>query len=265
MEAFVDEVANLVRSQSASIFGNVFVVFPVAYVLGLAPRGRVRDPDRRGQGGEDGRFALDPRAVGALRRVHGRAAVVFERAGGLGGQLVPLPPARARPSPAHRRLAYAFGPSAMQRVARLPRPRDRRPHRQRVARASCSGRVPVVLRLLRAAGGGAPRDAFDRASSRPRWWRWGSGSRDERAFWLAVAGIALIGALNVGVSFALALHVAIRARDIGGVRRRAVYGAILRRMAREPASFLLPRARRPEIGEEWCQVTFLVSEYRKVT
>ncbi len=35
MEAFVDDVVNLVRSQSASIFGNVFVVFPVAYVLGL--------------------------------------------------------------------------------------------------------------------------------------------------------------------------------------------------------------------------------------
>jgi site-specific recombinase len=56
-----------------------------------------------------------------------------------------------------------------------------------------------------------------------------------------VAGIAVIGALNVGVSFALALHVAIRARDTGGASRGAIYGAILRRMVREPASFLLPK------------------------
>ena len=61
------------------------------------------------------------------------------------------------------------------------------------------------------------------------------------SFWLAVAGLALIGALNVGVSFALALNVAIQARGVEGIRRRAVYGAILRRMLREPASFLFPR------------------------
>jgi site-specific recombinase len=61
------------------------------------------------------------------------------------------------------------------------------------------------------------------------------------SFWLAVAGIVLIGALNVGVSFALALNVAIQARDVGGIRRRGVYRAILRRMLRQPASFLFPR------------------------
>ena len=34
MDGFVDEVANLVRSQSASIFGNVFVCFPLTWLLG---------------------------------------------------------------------------------------------------------------------------------------------------------------------------------------------------------------------------------------
>jgi site-specific recombinase len=60
------------------------------------------------------------------------------------------------------------------------------------------------------------------------------------AFWLAVAGIAVIGTLNVGVSFALALNVAVRARGTSGVRRRALYTAILRRIVRNPASFLFP-------------------------
>ncbi len=61
------------------------------------------------------------------------------------------------------------------------------------------------------------------------------------AFWLAVAGIALIGVLNVGVSFALALQVAIGARESSGASRGDIYRAILRRMRREPASFLFPK------------------------
>jgi len=56
-----------------------------------------------------------------------------------------------------------------------------------------------------------------------------------------VAGIAVIGALNVGVSFALALNVAIGARESPGVGRRAIYRAILRRMSEDPKSFLFPR------------------------
>ena len=59
-------------------------------------------------------------------------------------------------------------------------------------------------------------------------------------FWLAVAGIAVIGVLNVGVSFALALNVAIGARGSTGVARGAIYRAILRRLVEDPKSFLIP-------------------------
>jgi len=59
-------------------------------------------------------------------------------------------------------------------------------------------------------------------------------------FWLAVAGIALIGALNVGVSFALALNVAIGARTGSGVSRGTLYRAVLRRLLTRPLSFLFP-------------------------
>jgi site-specific recombinase len=60
-------------------------------------------------------------------------------------------------------------------------------------------------------------------------------------FWLAVAGIAVIGALNVGVSFAFALNVAIGARESPGVGRGAIYRAIAGRMASDPRSFLFPK------------------------
>ena len=230
----MDEVANLVRSQSASIFGNVFVVFPVAYLLGLALAGRARDPGRRGQGGEDRRFALDPRAVGALRGLHGRAAVVLERAGGLGGQLVPLPAARARPS---RRTGGSPTRSAPRRCSAWP---DSSTARSRASPpTSRSGfmlgsvpvffafyGLPVEVRHVTLSTGQLAATVVvlgwgDRWRARPS----GSPSRAS----------PLIGVLNVGVSFALALHVAIRARDDERRRPR-------RRLRRHPAPHD-PRAR----------------------
>lgn len=62
----------------------------------------------------------------------------------------------------------------------------------------------------------------------------------EPAFWWCVAGIAVTGVLNVGVSFWLALRVALRARGVHGVDRRRITGALLRRLARSPGSFLWP-------------------------
>lgn len=64
--------------------------------------------------------------------------------------------------------------------------------------------------------------------------------------WMAsIAGILGIGALNLGVSFSLALFVAIRARDLRSPERGLLYRAILLRACRQPASFVLP-TRSPE-------------------
>jgi site-specific recombinase len=59
-------------------------------------------------------------------------------------------------------------------------------------------------------------------------------------FWLALLGIAAIGFMNVMVSFSLAMFVAIRARGIQSPERRAIYQALLRRLGRQPLSFALP-------------------------
>ena len=73
----------------------------------------------------------------------------------------------------------------------------------------------------------------------------GSGVLLTWPFWLAATGILLIGGLNVGVSFLLALLVAIRARDVRAPERRAIYLAVGRRLCQQPASFVLPVAMRP--------------------
>jgi site-specific recombinase len=60
------------------------------------------------------------------------------------------------------------------------------------------------------------------------------------AFMSAVAGIAIIGLLNFGVSFALALIVALRARDVPRGEHATLAGAVLRRLFRRPLEFFYP-------------------------
>lgn len=62
------------------------------------------------------------------------------------------------------------------------------------------------------------------------------------AFWWCVAAIPVIGALNLGVSFGLAFRVALRSRGIAVRERSRLYAALWTRLRREPARFLWPRA-----------------------
>ncbi len=59
-------------------------------------------------------------------------------------------------------------------------------------------------------------------------------------FWLAVAGILMIGVINVTVSFALAMFVAIRARDVQSPERRNIYQALFLRLRQQPLSVVFP-------------------------
>jgi site-specific recombinase len=62
---------------------------------------------------------------------------------------------------------------------------------------------------------------------------------DPPALW-AMAGIAVIFALNLATSFLLALTVALRARGIRARERWALLSAIAARFVRKPGEFLLP-------------------------
>jgi site-specific recombinase len=62
------------------------------------------------------------------------------------------------------------------------------------------------------------------------------------AFWLCVAAIPLIGAMNLGVSFYLAFRLALQAHNVAGVDRARIRGAILRRWRTQPMRFFWPAA-----------------------
>ncbi|SPD64116.1 protein of unknown function [Cupriavidus taiwanensis] len=60
------------------------------------------------------------------------------------------------------------------------------------------------------------------------------------ALWLAVAGIALMGMLNVAVSFALAFNMALRSRNLRRIDRAELSAAVRRRILKQPLSLLVP-------------------------
>jgi site-specific recombinase len=68
----------------------------------------------------------------------------------------------------------------------------------------------------------------------------GLQSLHQPAFWWCVAAIPLTGLLNVGVSFALALRVALRSRGVQVSERGRLLRALGRRLWRQPRHFLLP-------------------------
>src|SRR5262249_43318967 len=75
----------------------------------------------------------------------------------------------------------------------------------------------------------------------------GTGVLVTSGFWLACAGIAVIGFLNLSVSFALALWVAIRATRADRLSRRRVFRAVVARLLASPRDFLFP-PRAPEVA-----------------
>ncbi len=60
------------------------------------------------------------------------------------------------------------------------------------------------------------------------------------AFWWCVAGIAATGTLNLSVSFFLAFKVALRSRGIRLADRSRIYRAVRQRLLRAPTSFIVP-------------------------
>jgi site-specific recombinase len=62
----------------------------------------------------------------------------------------------------------------------------------------------------------------------------------ELQFWWCLAAIPVIGLCNLGVSFTLALRVALRSRGIQVRDRKRIVSAVLAGMRRQPLSFLYP-------------------------
>lgn len=238
VERFVDEVAHLLRSQSAGIFGNLMAVTPfvlaVQYGFTLA-FGEPLVGFAESQHVLDSLTLLGPTALyAAFTGVLLFASSLI--AGWVENWFVWH----------HLDTAIQYNPRI---VARLGAPRARRwgaYWRANVSSIAANVSLGLMLGLVPAIAifFGLPIEVRHVTLSTGQLaaavGAQGVGLLSLPAFWWCVAGIVVTALLNLGVSFFLAFKVALRSRGIQLRDRGRIYAAIRRRLRQRPASFLVP-------------------------
>src|SRR5450830_1232773 len=238
LRALLGEAAMLLRSQAAAIFGNLTAVIPTMLLITagfmLASGTALMNPDKAARAMHDlsliGPTPLYAAFTGILLWLSSLVA-------GFADNWFAL--RRLREALAHqRRLVHALGPTRAARWAAWLE-RHVATIAGNVSLGVLLGMTPVVAQFF-----GLPLDVrhvtlatgtLVAASASLGW-----GVMSTPPFWLAVSGIVLIGVLNVGVAFASAMALALRARDIPARIRRVVFRAVLRRFTASPLSFFFP-------------------------
>ena len=236
--AFVEEAVHLLRSQAASILGNLATVVPGVVAIDLVARaalGRPLLPVAKAEATLASLSLLGPTPfyaalTGLLLYLSSLAAgwadnwfVLRELEGGLA---------------ASPRLARALGRARSTRLAHWLR-ENVSGFAGNVSLGAFLGMTPALGRAF-----GLPLDvrhvtlsagflAASAAALGPR------GLLTAQIWW-AVGGLASMGVLNVGVSFALALGTAVRARGLRAPERSALRAAFWSRVWRRPADLVIP-------------------------
>ena len=237
-QGFVDEVAHLVRSQLAGIAGNLALVVPVvlavqglAWALGGAPLVST----------EHAQYVLHSLTLLGPTPLYAAFTGVLLFASSLVAGW-------AENWFVYHRLdsALAHHPALLARLGAARAARWARWWRANISGVTANvslglmlGLVPTLLAFV-----GVPLDVrhvtlstgqLAAAASTLGW-----GTLQMPAFWWCVASLGVIGALNLGVSFWLALRVALRSRGINVAQRRRLYAAVWQRLRHAPRSFVLP-------------------------
>lgn len=236
--AFVDEVAHLVRSQVAAIFGNVLVVGPAALLLSL------------GFARLAGHAPLDgPHAVGVLSSLSLLGpSVLFAAFTGVLLFVSSLIAGGVENWFVLRRIdsVIRFNPAITRALGSTRANRWALFLRKNISGLASNISLGLMLGLVPAFAG------FFGLGLEVRHVTLSTGQIGVAAatlgwealhthiFWWAVAMLPFNAALNVGVSFYLAFRVALRAHNVSGVDRSRIYAAIRRRMWRSPLSFFWP-------------------------
>ena len=243
LRALLTEIAQLLRSQAAAVFGNLMGVIPVMLLIsGLI----LLSTDAPMMTAEHARASLHSLSVigptPLFAAFTGILLWLSSLASGFADNWFAL--RRLREALAQqRRLVYVLGAMRAERWAGWL-DRNVAQIAGNLSLGLLLGMTPVLAQFF-----GLPLDvrhvtlatgSLTAAASSLGWEVLAAPQ-----FWLAVAGIASIGILNVGVSFACALTLALRARDVPARIRRLVFRAVLRRFSASPRSFLFPEAAAP--------------------
>lgn len=232
------EIACLLRSQAAAVFGNLMAVVPAMLAISLFVLMVIGTPLVQPDKALSNIQSLSVIGVTPLFAVFtGILLWVASLAAGFADNWFALRNMREALTH-HRRLVHALGPVRAGRFANWLE-RHMAGIAGNLSLALLLGMSPVIAQFF-----GLPLDVrhvtlsagtLTAATSVLGW-----GSLTTGEFWLAVGGVLLTGLLNVGVAFACALGLALRARDVPGRVRRLVFRAVLRRFTASPRSFLFP-------------------------
>ena len=238
LEAFVDRVAQLIRSQIAGIAGNLALCAPLVLAVQVLSRAVFGAPL---VGVKDAQYVLHSITLLGPTALYAAFTGVLLFASSLVAGW-------AENWFVFHRLdsAIAWNPRIVARLGRARAQRWARWWRGNVSGLAANislgmmlGLVPALLhfvavpldvRHVTLASGqlGAALGAL------------GPSLLGEAVFWWCIAGIAVTGVLNLTVSFSLAFLVALRSRGVRLKERARVTAAIRRRMRQQPLSFLWP-------------------------
>ncbi|MBC7513323.1 MAG: site-specific recombinase [Herminiimonas sp.] len=232
------EIAWLLRSQAAAVFGNLFAVMPtmaaIAMVVLFATGTPLMNPARAHASLQSlsvlGVTPLFAAFTGVLLWLASLAA-------GFADNWFALRRLREALTH-HRRLVHAMGAPRAARCAAWIED-NLAGVVGNVALGIFLGMTPVVAQFF-----GLPIDVrhvtLSTATATEAIVTLGWQSFATPEVWLAAFGIFFIGLLNVGVAFACSLLLALRARDVPARVRRLVFRTMLRRFTASPLAFLFP-------------------------
>jgi site-specific recombinase len=238
VEGFVDEVAHLIRSQSAGILGNLSIVAPVVLVAQLASEAVFGKPL---VGVEAGAHVLDSLSLlGGTPLYAAFTGVLLFASSIIAGWVENWFVWHRLDS------AIAWNPSIVAALGRTRAQRWAEYWRHNISGFTSNislglmlGIVPVVAAFF-----GLPIDVRHVTLSTGQLaaaaGAMGADIVKLPAFWWCVAAIPVTGLLNLSVSFLLAFKVALRSRGIRLRDRSRIYRAIRQRLWRRPLSFIVP-------------------------
>jgi site-specific recombinase len=248
LRALLDEVTDLMRSQSAAVFGNILGVVPMVLVMCVViffTTGHPMIDAAKATKTLEGFSILGPTPFyAAFTGILLWASSLFAGFADNWFALKYLGEAVAW----NRTLHAVVGEKAARRMA------DFLQHNFGGFAANLSlglllGLVPAICEFV-----GLPLDirhvTLSSGSAAAAVYTLGPQVMLTGAFWLAVAGIASMAVLNITVSFVLAFSVALNARNIRDVTRRRIYRALAWRLAGSPLLFILPSGARKRLGRK---------------
>ena len=238
VEPLVEEVTHLIRSQIAAVIGNLTTVVPVVILIDLIFSNwgaHLTDVEHARHSIQSfSLFGMTP-IYAAFTGVLLWISSVFAGLFGNWFSFRRLPEAIEH----HSRLRFVVGEKRARRFALFLKD-NAAGFAANISLAFLLGLTPVIAQFM-----GLPLDVrhvtLSSGALTASAMAIGSSVFSSSDFWLAVAGIGSMAVLNLAVSFALALTVAIWAKKASAPKRDVIYQAIFKKFVREPWTFLLPR------------------------